>query len=521
MKILRYKFIWTISVLIVFGAKQELFAQTLPVGLLENVEDSVRRDQLLGKDSLGSSYMIRPLHNVGPSRYVYSAENKHFAFSLLPLVLQNQINSHYAYGRNDNSMIPAKGYEAMISGGFYARAGPLSIQLRPEYIYAQNKDFDLPETVDNYLYYAYPELVYNRIDNPSKFNGGAYKKGNWGQSSVRLNFDPVSVGISSESLWWGPGKKNSLLMSNNAPGFKHLTLNTMRPVDVFIGKIEAQIIAGRLEASNVSLPENPNPEGSPTAFKTKPDTWRSIAGIIVTYQPKWLPGLSVGFDRTAVAYHNKRDSAVKFFSWFGRWVMPETHAEVYVQYGRNDHLANSAGKKLHSNAYVAGFNKLVSLNRQQEYIQVGVEFTQLEVQKKGQITNHSWYLDDLIVHGYTNTGQVMGAGIGPGGNMQSLDVSWVKGLKRIGISMDRIVNNNDFFWATVYPVKDIRRHWIDLVYSGTASWNFNRIILNAQLSYIKSLNYQWGYIDSKGFFFDLPKYDKNNIHTKLGIMYNF
>ncbi len=37
-----------------------------------------------------------------------------------------------------------------------------------------------------------------------------------------------------------------------------------------------------------------------------------------------------------------------------------------------------------------------------------------------------------VTHGYTNRGEVLGAGIGPGGNLLSANVSWVKGLKQIG-----------------------------------------------------------------------------------------
>ncbi|WP_216072810.1 capsule assembly Wzi family protein, partial [Acinetobacter baumannii] len=72
---------------------------------------------------------------------------------------------------------------------------------------------------------------------------GAVTKGSYlrvlpGQSSIRLSTGPVSLGISTENLWWGPGCFNALLMSNNAPGFLHLTFNTTRPVKTPIGSFE-------------------------------------------------------------------------------------------------------------------------------------------------------------------------------------------------------------------------------------------------------------------------------------------
>ena len=35
------------------------------------------------------------------------------------------------------------------------------------------------------------------------------------------------IGISNENLWWGPSIRNSIMMSNHAQGFKHITFNTI------------------------------------------------------------------------------------------------------------------------------------------------------------------------------------------------------------------------------------------------------------------------------------------------------
>ena len=39
-------------------------------------------------------------------------------------------------------MIPNRGYQHIMSGGIYAEIGPLSIQLKPEHLFSQNKDFE-------------------------------------------------------------------------------------------------------------------------------------------------------------------------------------------------------------------------------------------------------------------------------------------------------------------------------------------------------------------------------------------
>lgn len=529
------------------------FAQTLPLGLLENVEDSFRRKQLLGTDSTGASFLLRPIGLPAGNEFrklLYQNQKGNIALYALPVVLQQQYNTHHPYGMNDNSMVQAKGYQAMISGGIFFKAGALSIQLRPELVYAENKSFEAPEdnTADVNFLKAYTSFVYNRIDNPARFGNGAYKKANWGQSSIRLNFDPVSFGLSTENLWWGPGIKNSLLMSNNATGFKHLTLNTTRPVDVYIGKIEAQVIAGHLEQSGVAIPKG-------SLYTVKPRDWRYLSGITFNYQPKWVPGLYLGASRTFIVYHQDMGNSLsdylpflnginkikyydkatgvdvednarrdQYFSAFAKWVMPEAKAEVYLEFGRNDHAVNTRDYLVepeHSRAYVAGFRKLIPFKRADEFLELGIEFTQLEVPKTSVIRDvQSWYSHYQVLAGYTNKGQVLGAGIGPGSNLQSFNINWVKKLKVIGFGVDRITNNNDFLYDAT-AIREVRRHWIDYAFTGKFAWDFKRIILNSELSYIRSLNYQWRLKDEGGFFWDWPKTDVNNLHFKVGLMYRW
>ncbi|WP_404877454.1 capsule assembly Wzi family protein, partial [Klebsiella pneumoniae] len=72
------------------------------------------------------------------------------------------------------------------------------------------------------------------------------------------NYKVLSVGISSENLWWGPGIYNSLLMSNNAPGFWHLTFNSRKPLKTPIGDFEWQLIGGKLVEDTSALLEIKN-----------------------------------------------------------------------------------------------------------------------------------------------------------------------------------------------------------------------------------------------------------------------
>ncbi|RDC54260.1 hypothetical protein DU508_22500 [Pedobacter chinensis] len=559
------------TMLLIGSLSASLHAQTLPVGLLENIEDSYRRQQLLGNDTSNVSYIIRPLP-ISPAnnlllgeqrngnllyldnfrKELYTGNEGKIAFYLLPAVVQQQFNTHHPYGINDGSMVQAKGYQTQISAGVFAKIGPLSIQLRPEYVFADNTGFQKMSDANGTVFKGVAARnFYNKIDLPDRFGDSNYSKLSWGQSSISLNAGPVAVSLSNENLWWGPGVRNSLLMTNNASGFKHLSLSTTKPIKTYIGSFEAQIIGGRLEQSGIAEPTG-------VAFVTKPGDWRYFSGIALTYQPEWVPGFYLGLDRTFIV--NRRDmgrgfadyfpifkslpkkafvnpdgtnaeETVKqdqYISFFARYVLPESKAEVYLEYGRNDHaydLRDAIVEPEHTRAYVAGFRKLVPLIREEEYIQVGMEFTQLQKNTTRETrASETWYTHYQVSDGYTNNGQVLGAGIGPGSNMQSLDVSWVKGLKKIGLLLERVVNNNDLLYsyadASGEKSQYINRHWIDLAFGGKFAWNFDKLIINSQLTYIRSLNYQYQWEVGPDYW-EWNKKDVNNLHLKVGILYRW
>jgi len=273
------------------------------------LEDTYRRGQLLGQVDSTISFTVRPIfpvtslqtNNVFDPIHTLDAERvmkfdgraeywkNRIVFQLLPVTLQLQYNSDHPAGFNDGAMIPARGFQNMFSAGFFAKIGPLSIQLRPEYVYAANKEFQqfYKERSDQ-IWYQYSEL-YNFIDLPERFGDKPYNRLFWGQSSVRLTFNPISVGLSNENLWWGPGMRNSLLMSNTAAGFRHITLNTVRPIKTVIGSFEGQMIAGRLENSGILPPDTNRTYLGHKLYIPKRDEWRYINAAVLTYHPKWVP----------------------------------------------------------------------------------------------------------------------------------------------------------------------------------------------------------------------------------------
>lgn len=559
----------SLAVLLIFICYLNLVsnAQSVPVGAL-GLEDYYRRSQLAGQLDSTVSFTIRPLipslaFNTKAMAYPDVAEERYnllnanatsvskdgqLKWQLLPMSVMLQANSHHPYGWNDGAMLPAKGFQTLLTAGIFAEYGPLSIQFKPEVVMAANSRFDTFDENHYDVITARYYDFYNNIDLPARFGNDGVTKAYWGQSSIRLNYKALSFGLSTENLWWGPGMRNSLLMSNTAPGFKHLTLNTRKPISSPIGSFEGQIIAGRLEDSGYGVLEPEREYFGQPLYVTKPNDWRYLSGLAITWQPKWVPGLFLGLTRSAQHYRNglnkigdylplfsskKQAAAAEAInkrdqrnSYFMRWLWAEEKAEFYFEFGRNNYSGSLSDLSLEPNvsrAYIFGLRKLFPFGaKEDQNLMISAEVTQLQETDISKVLNlDSWYTSKNIRQGYTNRGEVLGAGIGPGANIQSLEVSWVKGLKRIGLQFERLVHNNDFYYYAFSDSRDFRRHWVDLSIGAGGEWNYKNFIFNAKLQGIQSLNYQWYLFQAPDQPYMTPGKDAFNLQVQAGLTYRF
>ena len=486
---------------IFFAISIEGLAQNNELGSL--LYQDARNNQLLkGVDSL-KSFAIQS------TQVTANAKSPFFYWKPLPISFINQYNSHHPYGYNDASMIPANGYQAQISAGIFAKAGPLQVQLQPEYIYASNTSYE------HNAQYGYSN---NRL----------YKKLFPGQSSISLSMSAISIGLSTQNLWWGPGMTSALLMSSNAPGFEHLYLTTRRPIKTPIGSFEFQLIGGRLQNDTAMPYEN---------FHLKPNA--SIANnarytnaYVLSYHPKWVPGLFLGINRSLNRYENEINKGTGSFSskylpilsktfqkkndwgddtlntdqlgsFFIRWVMPKSKAEFYVEYGFNDYGANTRDYLMaptHSASHVIGFKKLKSLNSN-TYLDFNVEITQLSQSPDAILRSAgNWYVHGQIGQGYTNYNQILGAGAGYAANKQIMSAIWVHGYTKLGILLERTDRDPEYHG----------NKWIDLSIGILPQVKYKNYIIGGALQLINSSNYMWEK--------DLTKL---NFHSKINIQYVF
>lgn len=457
-------------------------AQGVPVG--DAVEDYARLLQVAGHLPPALSFSVRPVRMVdvaaadeGETIHPWQEAIRPYAtaarreaglrVSFYDPVVNTYWNSTRPSGQNDGPVWQGKGLTGAVTAGVFIRAGAVSMAVRPTFMVNQNAAFPLAPAwvVKEWSPYGYPLLV-GGIDMPQRFGPEAFSTFDLGDSFVRLDYKGVALGLSNENLWWGPGRQNALIMSNHAPGFPHAFLGTSGSVDVGLGRLEARWLTGYLEES--------------AYFDTRPDNdERFVTGAAVVFAPGGVRGLSLGATRMFVlSLIDKRptledhlllfqelfkkglassenpsglDAKDQMLSVFGRWVLPESGFELYGEWARGDHswdLRDFVTEPEHGSAYTLGFQKAF-LRSPARFLRLTAELTRLEAPKTTLLRSEGagfFYLHGSVRQGYTQRGQVIGAGIGPGANSQHLGLDLFTPRGRTGVFLDRVVTNNDQYY---------------------------------------------------------------------------
>jgi len=575
----------------------DVYGQSVPVGT-PFFEDALRRAQLMGRLNSDVSFTLRPIDGVR-AMGMYSAHgldtnylpldtntystaldfryNIHLdtlvmdpflvvisrgkaipgdpgniRFSLLPVYLHTRQNTHHPYGWSDGPMVPARGFQQYMSFGAFAKIGFLEMQLRPEFVYAQNRPFQNPP------------IRYRRIDMPERMGQDPYSSSHWGQSYVKAHFGPMAVGISTENIWWGPGRRNAIIMSNNAPGFTHATIHTNKPINIGIGTIEGQLVGGRLRRSGFISPRRGQGGWPPIADNVFPDTingtqaYGFFSGFTGVWQPKWLPGLFIG--GTAVSQLASEDlpsyaqSMYEGFlrarrsdnigqvgqsgliSLFTRYLFTESHAEVYAEIGRGDWWADFEDfwtMPMYHTTYMAGFRKIYALSGKDRWLELDAEVTKITAPMDNILRAAG---SSMYGHGngfgWTHRGQVLGAGIGPGSNMQTIGITHGKGFRTFGVHFERVSYNEDLFYTQMDFLNlgdgtnpflvDFTKKFIDLGVILSYHNAFGKLNLGGKLHFLQTFNFQHVYApDGVPDGFRFPGINVRSINLELSMVYRF
>jgi hypothetical protein len=533
-----------------------------------SIIEDIRDQQLIGNINLDLSFNFKPislesfnneeietlkLQNFAPS-FVELLNGK-INLKILPIDHNIEFNSNHPYNRNNGTMIPNKGYQHIFSPGIYAKIGPLEITLKPEHHFAENNNFEGFWEGHRDVIWERRYILWNTIDMPERFGEKSHNFTYLGQSSIKLNYKNLSLGISNENLWWGPSIRNSIMMSNQSRGFKHATFNTIKPITTKIGNFEWQLISARLESSGYKPTGYQRTNAGRPIYVPKinqlgeEDDWRYMQALLFSYSPKWIEGLNLGYIRWVQFYSalvegryfwmngntnyfpvfsnllRKNDSNISHeqqtdqsAGLFFRWLWHDSNTEIYAEYHFNDSKVNLRDLLLdskHARAFTFGFQKIFISNS----LKLNFEWTQME-QTGGRLLRDagSWYRHWSVFDGFTNRGEVIGAGIGPGSNSQYISLTKFLNNSKLSIGFEIIHHDNDFYYMAFENSGDFRRYWKDYNLNLKYQTKFKNLWLAMDAIYIRSLNYQWGLVEDPTKYYT-PGIDKNNFHVSLKLSY--
>ena len=446
---------------------------------------------------------------------------KNIKISLAPITFYSINNSTIPIGINQGNLIPNVGNQKLISAGVnISWKNKLSIHIAPEFQTAENKAFGkYPNYSTDWAAYYY---YLNNSDIPEQQGESALKKLYPGQSYIKYHLTNFDIALSTENKWWGPATFNPLILGTNAGGFWHGSFATNKPIETKIGSFEGEAIGGLLEQSGFFPPETYRLDVQQDAFLYQPKKrqTRYVTGLVYTYQPIWVPGLYLGLAKLSMLYTDELKNGLDYLplegflgnkitptetsgrkasmgSWFMRYVMPTENAEIYYEYGRSDeslHIGNILQQNPYGRGFTGGLKKGYEINNKYGMIQLGFEITTLSLPEANLVYSKpkSWYLNNYVRQGFTNKGKVLGAGIGPGSNSQTLFVQWMKGLQNFGVRVNRTIHNLDFYHSThYYNSNHFNQYWATVSTTAYFSTSYKKITLAGEYIWQRDLNYEW------------------------------
>lgn len=323
-----------------------------------------------------------------------------------------------------------------------------------------------------------------------------------GQSSIYIQNKIIQFGYSNENLWWGTAYNNSLTLSNNAPGFLHFSLKTLNPINIGLGKLEFQIISGKLKSRN----DLPFENYYDSTINPKSTGDRIINGMIFSIQPYFFKGFTFGVSRLIQFYSNDfkggffkkhlpilltplqrrnaqnddllvRDQQANIFF---KYRIPTHKIEFYCEYGFNDYFYNVRDFLMspsHSAAYILGIRKIVR-NTDLTFEHLKMSPIDGLAERQG---NGAWYWHYQISEGFTNMNQIVASS--PGIGVSTLSFSIIPNINKPNFKlMLYTMKRNPFLKGLTWYDQGIEVSYLK---------HFNKITLFFKFTISTSQNQQW------------------------------
>ncbi|WP_320128510.1 capsule assembly Wzi family protein [uncultured Sphaerochaeta sp.] len=367
--------------------------------------------------------------DLGTKRSLGSSD---FTYRLYGPEFFSSYNSAYPYGQNDGALVQSKGLNASLTGGIRIEGHGLEVTFKPLLAFTQNLDYPtMPKGSSYDSEYAY---YWADIDNPQRFGDDPYFLFDWGDSELRYTWKSFTIGVGTQSMWFGQSWLNPMLHSNNAGSYPKVDFGLRKtaltvPYLGYLGDIEFRVYAGIPSYSNYYK------DGYDTSDK------KLITGLNASYAPSFLPGVTFTLNKifmTTFSWDNLEEYFLRLFfipqtntsqedgkaSFSASWVLPSVGLELYGELGIDDYVVGTYGYiryPFHTMIYTIGMKKAMTINEAKHiYGELFFEWNDNEMSQDFQFQWPYTFYSYPDLGGYTNNGQLLGGASCPGGNSQYL-----------------------------------------------------------------------------------------------------
>ena len=371
------------------------------------------------------------------------------------------------------------------------------------------------------------------IDLVQRYGDSSFWTFDWGDTEIRYTWHTLTVGFGSQSPWLGPAWLNPMLGSNNAGTYPKFDIGLRKQRVVIpglnwnLGEIEGRIWTGYLSESDYFDTDNDN-------------NHNMINGFAVAYSPSFIPGMTLSVNKICLC--KWEDRSIKYFNPFYDsnevedqkasfgidWIFPQVGFEVYGELGIDDYNSRGISNPFHTAIYTVGAKKTFSIIKKHGiFAELLFEWNNFEMSQDFQLQwkYMGYYSHSIISQGYTQNGQIIGAGSGYFGNSQYLAFKIYH--KKGSITPFIHFNRPDTNFIDNKAISGSDKDWQDKTPNQSPDWaNYKAIrTIGASFEYFITKNFiMSGEFNSS--YIVRPNYkskDSNitNFHAKLCGKYNF
>lgn len=476
-------------------------------------------------------------NNLGSTRVLWQSENQGnnwftkgffhgFKYKLFGPDWFNSFNTAAPYGQNDGALWQGRGYNTSLTAGARIEGYGFELTFKPMVTFSQNLGFDyLPGIYGNEHSYFWA----GNIDLVQRFGDNPYFQFDWNDTEIRYSFYNFTIGFGTQAFWLGPAKLNPILGSNNAGGFPKFDIG-LRKTDLIIpglnwnlGKIESRIWIAQLTESDYFDNDN---------FKDK----NLFNGFYISYSPSFWSNFTIGITKVCLTrwgnnfwmylnpfYFSNDINGVgedQKASIFMDINIPNAGFNIYAEFGLDDYTSNQAGNFFHTFISTFGLSKQFTISKKRQIY--GLLFSELNFFEMSQDFQLQWnymgfYAHHQIKEGYTQNGQIIGAGSGFFGNSQligfkiymprtELQLFYHRNVPDMNYLYNKAVNNVASNIIQFYGIVE-SKHSFGICTSFFINKSFN-IKNEIDLTFIDD-------------FLFIDKNSKTNFHFLLDLKYNF